>query len=198
VRGKDAPVRAAGNVTTWRTWASARTRVPGAAVEVDQTEADVVRHGEVGEERVVLEDDAAAAGLGRHAAALARHPQAADGHRARVGRLEAGDETQRRGLAAARWPEQRHDLALGDGQGQPVHRRRAVGGEALGDAVESQELNGQRLANTSGLTGVGGGLPSSTARQLSTARFAILRRVSDEALAMCGARTALGNPMRAG
>ena len=88
-------------------------------------------------------------------------------------------------------------VALTEGfEPDPVqHLRDAL---APGAAVESQELHGQRLANTSGLTGVGGVLPSSTARQLYTARFAILRRVSDEALAMWGARTTLGKPISAG
>src|SRR5262252_559065 len=55
-----------------------------------------------------------------------------------------------------------------------------------------------RAARASGLTGVKGGFPSSTATQFSTASVDILTRVSFEALPMWGARTTFGNPIRPG
>ena len=47
----------------------------------------------------------------RSAAERLRHVPAADQDLARARHLEAGDHAQGRGLAAARGPEQRHELA---------------------------------------------------------------------------------------
>src|SRR5213593_2821425 len=47
-------------------------------------------------------------------------------------------------------------------------------------------------------TGVSGGFPSRTARQLRTASVAMATRVSDDALAMCGASTTFVRGMRPG
>jgi hypothetical protein len=63
-----------------------------------------------------------------------------------------------------------------------------------GDVVSDPSPGGRRghflgADRTSGLTGVGGVRPSSTARQFSTARIDILTRVSWDALPIWGAST---------
>ena len=72
-----------------------------------QAERDVLEHRHVPEERVVLkhEADAALADL------PVRRVLAVEQHAAPIGRLEPGDDAQQRRLAAARRPEQRHELA---------------------------------------------------------------------------------------
>ena len=81
-----------------------------AAAAVDEAVGDVVGHGQVGEQRVGLEDDAEVA-LGRRQAR-----DVAPGLLDAAGglRLEAGDDAQQRGLAAARRPEEADELALRD------------------------------------------------------------------------------------
>ena len=69
-----------------------------------------------GNRRVRLEDHAHVAPVGRHAGDV----PAADRRRGRVGVLEAGEAPQRGRLAAAGRPEQRHELAGREVQGQPV------------------------------------------------------------------------------
>ena len=59
--------------------------------------------------------------------------------RAGVGRFEAGDEPQRRGLAGARRPEQHDELAVADRQRQVGDRLRRP--EALGDVLSSCDLS---------------------------------------------------------
>ena len=88
-----------------------------------ETEAHVVHDGEVLEEGVVLEDDADPPLLGRHGVAGTGHHLIADGHGARVRRLEAGDEAQGRGLSTPGGTQQGQDLALLDREGEPVHGR---------------------------------------------------------------------------
>ncbi len=71
---------------------------------------DVLLHRHVREERVVLEDRV-------HRAVVRRQPGhvlAGELDRALVGRLEAGDHPQRRGLARSRRPEHREELARRD------------------------------------------------------------------------------------
>jgi hypothetical protein len=61
-----------------------------------------------------------------------------------VGGGQAGDQVQQRGLAAARVADERHELALGDGQVDAAQRReQALGGaEGLLDALDFDELGG--------------------------------------------------------
>ena len=77
-----------------------------------EPEADVLRHGEVGEQGALLGDDAHPAVLGGDERAVAGHQRAADGDRAGIGALEAGDQAEDGGLAAARRAEDRGDRAL--------------------------------------------------------------------------------------
>ena len=55
-----------------------------------------------------------------------------------VALAEAGDQAQRRALAAARGAEQAQELAPADGEVEAGQRLRAVG-EALGDAMQGDE-----------------------------------------------------------
>ena len=82
---------------------------PGHAV---QAEADIVFHGKMGEEGVVLEHDAHPARLRGHEESGPRDYLAAQAHRARIRGLEAGDQSQRRRLPAPGRSEQGHDLSL--------------------------------------------------------------------------------------
>ena len=75
-----------------------------------QREAHVLAHGHVRVERVVLEDHGDVAVLGR---AVVDHV-AADLQLAAGDVLEPGDHPQRRRLAAARRPDEDHELAVGD------------------------------------------------------------------------------------
>ena len=65
----------------------------------------------------------------RHVGAVEQHLAAG------VGRLQAGDDAQRRGLAAAGGPEEHHRLAGVDRQVERLQRARAVG-ERLGAALQ--------------------------------------------------------------
>ena len=76
-----------------------------------RAERHVVAHGEVGEEGVVLEHHAYAALLGRHGRPAVDHRAAVDLDRPLIGVLEAGDHAQKRRLAAAAGPEERHQRA---------------------------------------------------------------------------------------
>ena len=81
-----------------------------------QAEGDVLEHRHVPEQRVVLEHEA---DLALAHVAVGR-VLAVEQHAAAVGRLQAGDDAQQRGLAAARRPQQRHQLARGERQADIV------------------------------------------------------------------------------
>src|SRR5439155_9533328 len=86
-----------------------------------EAKGDVLVHRLVRPHRVVLEHHAHAASLGRHDAARGGERRRADADHARVGRHEAGDQTQERGLAAAARPEQGHELPVTDLETQIAH-----------------------------------------------------------------------------
>ena len=103
-----------------------------------QTERDVARHGQVGEQRVRLKHDAEVA-LGRRqlgdvAPGLPHPPGGLD--------VEAGDGAQQRGFAAAGRPEEADELALVDGQRHFVQRREIA--EDFAQAVDAQERRARR------------------------------------------------------
>ena len=87
---------------------------PGRSGRAAQRVADVGGDVHVREERVVLEDHPDPPALGGDRAAGPLDLLAADLDRARVGALEAGDQPQRRRLAAAAGAEQGADRPLGD------------------------------------------------------------------------------------
>ena len=98
-----------------------------------QPEAHVVGHAHVRKQRVALEHDAQAPGIGARmgdVAAVEFDAAAAHG-------LEAGDHLQGGGLAAARRPQQRDEFAFLYGK---VHGRHRAGRPIeLGQAVEFEE-----------------------------------------------------------
>ncbi len=97
-----------------------------------QAEGDVLRHGEMREEGIALEDEAGIAVIGRDVGHVALAEQ--DAARRRLD--EAGDEAQRRRLAAARGAEQDQELALVDLQRDILHR--LVAAEFLAQILETQ------------------------------------------------------------
>ena len=80
--------------------------------------------------RVVLEHHAHAACLGRHHRVGRRHQPAVDLDRAGVGRDVAGDQPQRRGLAAAARAEQRDELVVARCRGRDRSTAAHVGSPA--------------------------------------------------------------------
>ena len=108
----------------------------GVAIQLAQLEAvdDVLGHRHVRPQRVALEDHRHVAPLGRQRLRRRGHELVADADLA-VARLdEAGDQPQRRGLAAAGGPEQADQLAVLDGERYVVdHRGVAI---ALGQAPQ--------------------------------------------------------------
>jgi hypothetical protein len=98
-----------------------------------QTEGDVVDHGHVREERVLLEDGVHVALVGRHPGHV--HTLEQDATRRRL--LEAGDHLQQRGLAATGRPEQREELTLVDREVGAVHGHEVA--ERLVHRVQSDD-----------------------------------------------------------
>ncbi len=96
-----------------------------------QRKGDVLAHGQVRVERVVLEDHREVAVL---RAGLV-DALAADGQIAGADVLQADDHPQQRGLPAAGRPDEDDELAVGDVQVDVVHRDGAVG-IPLGDTLE--------------------------------------------------------------
>ena len=96
-----------------------------------QPVADIVGHGEVGKERVGLEDDAEVALRRRQRRDVP--PLLAD--RAGGLRIESGDGAQQGRLAAARGPEEADELALAD-----IERDIAEGGEVAEALLEVADL----------------------------------------------------------
>ena len=94
----------------------------GAHAAHAQRELDVVGHGHVAEQRVVLEHEADAALPGRHVGDV----PAAEQDAAMVDRAQAGERPQQRALAAAAGAEQHEELARRDVQRDVIDDRRAV------------------------------------------------------------------------
>ena len=84
-----------------------------------QAEGDVLEHRHVREHGVVLEHHREAA-LARRAGRLTSRPPISDAPGGL--RLEAGDDAQQRGLAAAGRAEQGDELAVGDGERHLLQR----------------------------------------------------------------------------
>ena len=96
-----------------------------------QPEGDVVGHGQVAEQRVLLEYEAhfaAAHVQGGDVALVEQHP-------APVRFFQAGDDAQQGGLAGAGRAQQTHQLALGHVQGNVIQCGEAA--ERLADAVNA-------------------------------------------------------------
>ena len=96
-----------------------------------QCKFDVVRHGHVTEQRVVLEYEADSAFLGGHVG----HVAAMQRDAAVVYTGQAGDCPEERAFAAATGAEQNEEFPIPNVQGDVVDDRRAL--IALGDLVQS-------------------------------------------------------------
>ena len=107
----------------------ARDRVPAVAGGA-QRKGDVLEHRQVRIEREELEHEGDVARARRQVV----HRPPVDGDRTLVDLLEPGDRAQRRRLAAARGPEQHHELPVCDLEVEPPDH--VVGAEALLDVVE--------------------------------------------------------------
>ena len=116
--------------------AISRPARPLAARPDRQAVGDVVEHRHVAEQGVGLEDETDPPLLHRQP----RRVVVAEANPAAVGGLEAGDDAQQRGLAAAGRSEQRDELARRDRQ---VDRREdRLVAEALADAGDLDALAG--------------------------------------------------------
>ena len=91
-------------------------RDPRRTILAGEPEGDVLGHGEVGEERVVLEHHPDSPSLGGDPAALSRDRLAGDRDPPRIGCLEPGDQAEQGRLAAAGRAEERDDLAAIDAE----------------------------------------------------------------------------------
>ena len=119
---------------------------------VAQAEGHVVPHRGPREDAVLLEDeDAPRVG--------AADLDPVDGDHARVGRLEAADDVEQRGLAAARRPEQAHELARGDAQVDVLQHLELVvlALERLAQAGHLDLDGGRDRRRRGGAGGAGGG-----------------------------------------
>jgi hypothetical protein len=77
-----------------------------------------------------------------------RHQPPADADAPGGGMFEAGDAAQRRGLAAAGWAEQHHDLARRHVEADAIHGRPA-GGELLAQIADIERCRHARLRTRS-------------------------------------------------
>ena len=82
-----------------------------------EAEADVLEDGEVRKQGVVLKDSADVAPIRRKM----RNRLTIEQNRAGSGSIEASDEAECGGFAAARWPNQREKLARADAEGDVVY-----------------------------------------------------------------------------
>ena len=98
-----------------------------------QAERNVVPDRQVREQRVALEHHVHGPPIGRHTGKVLSFQH----HAPLVRRLEAGEQAQQRGLAAAGRPQEREELARIDLEGQVIDGRE--GAEPLGDALERDE-----------------------------------------------------------
>src|SRR5690606_18987789 len=104
-----------------------------------QAEGHVLRHREVREEGVVLEDEPDAALLRRDEHVFAGERAAGERDAAVVRPHEAGEEAERRRLPAPARPEEGEQLALGHVEREPVHDGERPVVVRLREAVDVEE-----------------------------------------------------------
>ncbi len=105
-----------------------------------EPERDIALDGQVRKQRVALEHHVDRPPIGRHRRDIVPVEQDA----ARIRRLEAGEQAQQRGLAAARGAEQREEFALENVERHGVDRGRA--GEPFAHALEPHQRPRRRVA----------------------------------------------------
>src|SRR6478735_1225660 len=113
-----------------------RRRLRRGIVIAAQTEADILEHIEMREQRVILEDQTNAALLRLDEGVGSRNVLTFEQHFARAGPFDARREAEQRRLAAARLPKQSHDFTRRDRERHVLERRHIT--EALGDAFEGE------------------------------------------------------------
>src|SRR5579871_6885959 len=91
-------------------------------------------------QRVILEHQADAAGLGRLMTALAFNQASADKDESGIRPFEARSDAQRRGLAATRRAKKANNLTARDIEADAVHRRAAA--KAPRDRAQRQPIAG--------------------------------------------------------
>ncbi len=115
-----------------------------------EAEGDVVAHGEMRKQRVVLEHHVDGPLMRQHRRDVAAVEQDA----ALVRRLETGEHAQQRGLAAAARAQQREELAGPDVEREPVHGAETA--ERLGDPLDASSGASAASAGGAGPAGVAG------------------------------------------
>jgi hypothetical protein len=105
-----------------------------------QAERDIVEHGHVRKQRIVLEDDAEVALAWRHVP----HRPAADPHLARGRCDKARDDAQSRALSRTAGAEQRQELPVGQREADIVQH--FGGTEGLADRIDLDAAHGEPTA----------------------------------------------------
>src|SRR5215470_4576356 len=136
-----------------------------------KSEGHVLEDGAVGEQRVVLEDHAHVAAVGRHLV----HALALDEDVARRRFHEARHRTEARGLSAAGGAEEREELARLHGEGDAVEGQRLA--VALDETAELDVVRGGKRAQRSSLF-----QSKSTSLSTSAGPLIILRATSGGSL----------------
>ena len=114
-----------------------------------QRKLDVRAHALVRVQRIALEHHCHIALLGFDAI----HQRVGDVHIATGGAFEASDDAQQRALAAPRWAEQHHELAVGDFEGNIVDGSDSV--EDLGDRIETHGCHARTVGDGLSTHGMG-------------------------------------------
>ncbi len=104
-----------------------------------ETERHVGLHRQMREQRIALKHHVDRTPVRRHPREIDAVEQDATGIRP----LEPGDQTQQRGLAAARGAEQREEFAVVNVEGELVERDEVA--EPLGDAFDAQQRTRRAL-----------------------------------------------------
>ena len=146
-------------MSTWASSSSARCRRRRGS-RPRRPKATLSTHAQMRKQGEVLEHQPDPAHLGRHRVARLGHQLAAEADAAALDRLEAGDQAQDRGLAAARGPHQAMHLALGQIEADAVHHDALAVGmaqpvdlQAAGDAGSASAcaMGGRRPSWSLGL-----------------------------------------------
>ncbi len=110
--------------------------LPFGPCHVAQPEGDVVRHGEMREQSVLLEDESDAPPLRVDSTRPVVHQRPSDADRAAIDTDESGDQSQQRRLPAPARAHESEQLLAGELHGDVVDRHRRP--ERLADSVERQ------------------------------------------------------------
>src|SRR5690606_30720435 len=110
-----------------------------------EPEQHIAEHRKVGEERIILENEADAAALRRHVLAPGAENFILETHASFIQLLEAAEDAQRRRLSAATRAQKSEDLSFFHLEIQPTHHRRS-GSEALVQIFDGEKWHGALTA----------------------------------------------------